>query len=79
MVRNSKEQGFITKVIINYFVLFFIIIILLQIMLRTLIYGAKQIVTITHSRDEKFLCGKDMDNIGIMKSNLVGLSLMIEK
>jgi hypothetical protein len=48
-------------------------------MLRTLIYGAKQIVTITHSRDEKFLCGKDMHNIGIMKSNLVGLSLMIEK
>ncbi len=48
-------------------------------MLRTLIYGAREIVTVTRKRDEKFLCGKDMHNIGIMKSNLVGLSLMIEK
>ncbi len=48
-------------------------------MSRTLIYGAKQIVTITHNRNEKFLCGKDMNNIGIIKSNEGGLSLMIEK
>jgi len=47
--------------------------------LRTLIYGAKQIVTVTRSSAEKFLCGKDMHNIGIIKSDAVGLSLMIEK
>jgi len=49
----------------------------LQIMLRTLIYGARQIVTVTRSSNETFLCGKDMQNIGIIKSNDAGLSLMI--
>ena len=48
-------------------------------MLRTLIYGARQIVTVTRNRDEKVLCGKDMNNIGSIKSNEIGLSLMIEK
>ena len=48
-------------------------------MLRTLIYGARQIVTVTHSKNEKILCGKDMHNIGIIKSDAGGLSLMIEK
>ena len=47
--------------------------------LRTLIYGARQIVTVTRSRNEKMLCGKDMHDIGIVKSDAVGLSLMIEK
>ncbi|CAF3683428.1 unnamed protein product [Adineta steineri] len=46
--------------------------------LRTLIYGARQIVTVTHNNGEKMLCGKDMHNIGIIKSDTVGLSLMIE-
>ncbi|CAF3677040.1 unnamed protein product [Rotaria socialis] len=46
--------------------------------LRTLIYGARQIVTVTRNNDEKFLCGKDMQAIGIIKSDTVGLSLMIE-
>ena len=46
---------------------------------RTLIYGARQIVTVTRNRDERFLCGKDMQAIGIIKSGAVGLSLMIEK
>jgi len=55
------------------------ITIVLQIMLRTLIYGARQIVTVTRSSNETFLCGKDMQNIGIIKSNDAGLSLMIEK
>ncbi len=48
-------------------------------MLRTLIFGARQIVTVTRSSNEEFLCGKDMQNIGIIKSNDGGLSLMIEK
>ena len=48
-------------------------------MLRTLIYGARQIVTVTRSRDEKLLRGKEMNNIGSIKSSGVGLSLMIEK
>ena len=48
-------------------------------MSRTLIYGARQIVTVTRSSDEKFLCGKDMHDIGVIKSDTVGLSLMIEK
>ncbi len=48
-------------------------------MLRTLIYGARQIVTVTRSKNEKILCGKDMHNIGIIKSDAGGLSLMIEK
>jgi hypothetical protein len=77
MVRNSKEKEFITKVIIDCF-LFFIIIVL-QMMLRTLIHGARQIVTVTRNSNEKFLCGKDMHNIGIIKADTVGLSLMIEK
>jgi hypothetical protein len=55
------------------------IVIVLQIMLRTLIYGARQIVTVTRSKNEKVLCGKDMHDIGIMKSDENGLSLMIEK
>lgn len=57
----------------------FFFVIVLQMMSRTLIYGARQIVTVTRSNDEKLLCGKDMHNIGIIKSNEVGLSLMIEK
>lgn len=52
---------------------------ILQMTLRTLIYGARQIVTVTRSNEEKYLCGKDMHNIGIIKSDTVGLSLMIEK
>jgi hypothetical protein len=48
-------------------------------MLRTLISGARQIVTVTRNSNERFLCGKDMHNIGIIKSNDGGLSLMIEK
>jgi hypothetical protein len=47
--------------------------------LRTLIYSAKQIVTVTRRSNEKFLCGKDMHHIGIIKSDAIGLSLMIEK
>jgi len=71
MVTNSKEKSF--------FLIIIIIIIELQIMLRTLIHGARQIVTVTWNKDEKFLCGKDMQNIGIIKSNKDDLSLMIEK
>ena len=48
-------------------------------MSRVLIYGARQIVKVTRNSDEKFLCGKDMHDIGIIKSNTIGLSLMIEK
>ncbi|CAF0814620.1 unnamed protein product [Rotaria sordida] len=47
-------------------------------MLRTLIYGARQIVTVTRNNNEKFLCGKDMHAIGVIKSDAGGLSLMIE-
>lgn len=47
--------------------------------LRTLIHGARQIVTVTRNNNEKFLCGNEMHNIGIIKSDDVGLSLMIEK
>ena len=46
---------------------------------RTLIYGARQIVTVTRNRNEKLLCGKNMHDIGIIKSDAVGLSLLIEK
>jgi hypothetical protein len=48
-------------------------------MSRTLIYGARQIVTVTRTNNERFLCGKDMHDIGILKSDTVGLSIMIEK
>ncbi|UJR20713.1 hypothetical protein I4U23_023835 [Adineta vaga] len=46
--------------------------------LRTLIYGARQIVTVTRGKNEKFLHGKDMHDIGIVKSDTIGLSVMIE-
>lgn len=46
---------------------------------RILIHGARQIVTVTRRREEKYLCGKDMQEIGIIKANGVGLSLLIEK
>lgn len=46
---------------------------------RILIHGARQIVTVTRQHGEKFLRGKDMQEIGIRKSTNIGLSLMIEK
>lgn len=54
-------------------------LIIFQMVSRTLIYGARQIVTVTRNNQEKFLCGKDMKAIGILKSDTTGLSLMIEK
>lgn len=45
----------------------------------TLIYGARQIVTVTKKNHEKFLIGKDMHNIGIIEAEHVGLSIMIDK
>ena len=46
---------------------------------RILIHGAQQIVTITRHQGEPFLIGKDMQEIGIMRSSQIGLSLVIEK
>lgn len=45
----------------------------------TLIYGARQIVTVTKKNHELFLTGKDMQNIGIIQADQIGLSIMIEK
>ena len=46
---------------------------------RILIHGAQQIVTVTREKGEKFLCRRDMNEIGVLKSSQIGLSLMIEK
>ena len=50
-----------------------------QMIRRVLIHGARQIVTVTRQPEEKYLCGKDMHEIGIIQSNGGGLSLVIEK
>ena len=48
-------------------------------MRRTLIHGARQIVTVTREHGETCLRGKAMHDIGVLKSTSVGLSLVIEK